>query len=39
MLNKTYFPLYWVKSEKMYKDIGKKNRQLRKAYVKYLTFL
>ena len=39
MLNKTYFPMYWANSEKMYKDMEKKNRQLRMAYVKYLTFL
>nr|DAU48892.1 MAG TPA: hypothetical protein [Caudoviricetes sp.] len=39
VLNKTYFPLYKAKSEKWYKDIWKKNRQLRMAYVKYLTFL
>lgn len=39
MLNKTYFPLYKANSEKRYKDMEKKNRQLRKAYVKYLTFL
>nr|DAL73737.1 MAG TPA: hypothetical protein [Caudoviricetes sp.] len=39
MLNKTYFPLYKANSEKWYKDMGKKIEQLRKAYVKYLTFL
>ena len=39
MLNKSHFPLYWAKSEKGYKDMGKKIEQLRKAYVKYLTFL
>lgn len=31
MLKKTYFPLYKANSEKGYKDMGKKNRQLRKA--------
>lgn len=35
MLNKTYFPMYKANSEKWYKDMEKKNRQLRKAYVKY----
>lgn len=39
MLNKSHFPLYKANSEKRYKDMEKKNRQLRKAYVKYLTFL
>lgn len=39
MLNKTYFPLYKANSEKRYKDMEKKIGQLRKAYVKYLTFL
>nr|DAL73712.1 MAG TPA: hypothetical protein [Caudoviricetes sp.] len=39
VLNKTYFPLYWANSEKWYKDMEKKIEQLRKAYVKYLTFL
>lgn len=39
MLNKSYFPLYWAYSEKRYKDMEKKIEQLRKAYVKYLTFL
>lgn len=39
MLKKTYFLLYKSKSEKMYKYMEKKNRQLRKAYVKNLTFL
>lgn len=31
--------MYKANSEKWYKDMEKKNRQLRKAYVKYLTFL
>nr|DAU48912.1 MAG TPA: hypothetical protein [Caudoviricetes sp.] len=39
VLNKTYFPLYKAKSGKWYRDMEKKNRQLRKAYVRYLTFL
>lgn len=39
MLKKIYFPLYKANSEKMYKYMEKKNRQLRKAYVKNLTFL
>lgn len=30
--------MYWANSEKMYKDMGKKIEQLRKAYVKYLPF-
>lgn len=39
MLKKIHFPLYKANPERMYKYMEKKNRQLRKAYVKNLTFL